>query len=177
LTGGAAAPPPPASRGPGPEAGRRLGAADRLACWIAALGPCGVLPVAPASWASLAVAAAYVALPAWGAGADALAVAATAAVGIWAAERAERVWGHDASHIVVDEGAGMAVTLFLLPPGLAAAAAAFVAFRVFDILKPFPARQAERLPGGLGVMADDLLAGVYANLAARLGLWLLARPG
>lgn len=149
--------------------------ADRLACIVAALGPFGFLPVAPASWASLVFAALYAVLPGTGLAVDAAAVVLLTVVGVWAAGRAERIWGHDASHIVADEGAGMAVTLFLLPPGPRVAALAFVAFRFFDILKPPPGRQAERLPGGYGVVADDLVAGVYANLAVRAALWGLAR--
>ncbi len=151
------------------------GPVDRLACAIAALGPLGFLPVAPATWASLALAALYAVLPGYGPGMDAAAVILGSAVAVWAAGRAERVWGHDASHIVADEGAGMAVTLFLLPPGPRVAGLAFVAFRFFDILKPPPARQAERLPGGYGVVADDLVAGVFANLTVRAALWGLGR--
>jgi phosphatidylglycerophosphatase A len=64
----------------------------------------------------------------------------------------------------------MWITLFLNPVGWAGAAAAFLLFRIFDILKPFPADRCERLPGGVGVMADDAMAAVYANLVLRAGL-------
>jgi phosphatidylglycerophosphatase A len=149
--------------------------ADRLACIVAALGPLGFLPVAPASWASLVLAALYAVLPGTGLAVDAAAVLLVTVVAVWAAGRAERIWGHDASHIVADEGAGMAVTLFLLPAGPRVAVLAFFAFRFFDILKPPPGRQAERLPGGYGVVADDLVAGVFANLTVRAALWGLGR--
>lgn len=150
--------------------------APRLACWIASLGPLGHFPIAPASFASLVLAALYVLLspaarpPLW----DLAVLAAVTAIGVWAADRAERRWGHDARQIVVDEAAGMAMTLLFLPGGLRTAALAFFFFRIFDVLKPFPAGRAERLPGGLGVMADDVMAGVYAHLAVRLCLYLWA---
>lgn len=91
-------------------------------------------------------------------------------VGTWAAHEAERALGtKDPGAIVIDEVAGMTLSVLLVPPTIAALAVAFLAFRVFDILKPFPADAAQRLPGGLGVMADDLIAGVYALLVV-LGL-------
>jgi phosphatidylglycerophosphatase A len=67
----------------------------------------------------------------------------------------------------------MWVTLLFLPLTPLTAIAGFVAFRVMDVVKPFPARGLERLPGGWGIMADDLMAGIYANLAVRvlLAVW------
>ena len=76
----------------------------------------------------------------------------------------------------IDEAsAGMAVTLCAQPAGVLTACLAFFAFRFFDVLKPFPARRAEGLRGGFGVVADDVLAGVYANLAVRAATWALGR--
>jgi len=96
------------------------------------------------------------------------------AAGIWAAGKAEPLLGrHDDPRITIDEVAGMLVSLLFLPPRLETALFGFAAFRVLDIAKPWPVRRAEALPGGLGVMADDLLAGVGANLAGQL-LWRLA---
>jgi phosphatidylglycerophosphatase A len=66
--------------------------------------------------------------------------------------------------------AGQWVTLLLLPFTLGTAIAAFFLFRLMDVLKPWPARDLERLPGGVGIVADDLMAGVYANLLLRAGL-------
>jgi phosphatidylglycerophosphatase A len=168
-TGGGA----PGSRAAPPVTSR----GDRLACLVAAIGPCGFFPVAPASFASLVLAAGYVLLPPWGAVADGVTIAAVTPLAIWAAGRAERIWGHDARRIVVDEGAGMAMTLFALPPGPLVALAAFFAFRVFDVLKPFPGRRAEGLPGGYGVVMDDLVAGIYANLTVRLAWRALTAIG
>jgi phosphatidylglycerophosphatase A len=99
----------------------------------------------------------------------AAALAAVIAVGIWAAGRAEQVFGgHDDGRITIDEVAGMLLSLAWLPARPEVAGLGFFFFRLFDIWKPFPARAAERLPSGLGVMADDLVAGVYANLCGQL---------
>lgn len=90
--------------------------------------------------------------------------------GTWAAHRAERLIGtKDPGVIVIDEVAGMTLSVLALPLTLPVLAAAFLLFRVFDVLKPFPARASQSLAGGLGVMIDDLIAGLYA-LAAVLVL-------
>jgi phosphatidylglycerophosphatase A len=84
-------------------------------------------------------------------------------LGTWAAERAERlIGGKDPGAIVVDEVAGMTISVLLVPRTIAALAVAFLLFRVFDIVKPFPARQSQRIRGGVGVMIDDVIAGLYA---------------
>jgi phosphatidylglycerophosphatase A len=66
----------------------------------------------------------------------------------------------------------MLITLAFIPVGLSGALAGFFLFRIFDVLKPFPARQLESLHGGLGVMADDAMAAIYANLSLRALLWV-----
>jgi phosphatidylglycerophosphatase A len=92
-------------------------------------------------------------------------------VGAIAATRvAERVGLKDPGIVVVDEVLGQWVTLLALPFTPATAAVGFLLFRAMDILKPWPARDLERLPGGWGIMADDVAAGVYAHLALRVGL-------
>lgn len=157
-----------AKRGPAAPGG------DRLALLLAALGPCGFSPLVPATVASFVLAVIYGFLPPIGTGIDVLVLLVLTGVAIWSAGRAETTWGHDAKRIVIDEGAGMAMTLLAQPAGWPAAACGFLAFRVFDVLKPFPARRAEKLPGGYGVVTDDLVAGVYANLAVRVFLLVLA---
>jgi phosphatidylglycerophosphatase A len=93
-------------------------------------------------------------------------------MGSWSGGVAEHHFGRpDPGQVVIDEVAGMLVTLFLVPVGWAGALLAFFLFRLSDIVKPYPANRLERLPGGAGIMADDLMAGVYANLALRLCLW------
>ncbi len=92
-------------------------------------------------------------------------------VGALAATRvAERVGLKDPGIVVVDEVLGQWVTLLALPFTPATAAVGFLLFRAMDIVKPWPARDLERLPGGWGIMADDVAAGVYAHLALRVGL-------
>jgi phosphatidylglycerophosphatase A len=87
------------------------------------------------------------------------------AIGIFAAAEASRRLGkEDPSPVVIDEVAGQLVALLILPVNLPNLAAAFFLFRLFDIWKPFPIRRLEPLPNGVGIMADDLLAGIYANI-------------
>jgi phosphatidylglycerophosphatase A len=101
------------------------------------------------------------------------AIAVITIAGVWSGTIAE---GHfnkrDPGQVVVDEVAGMMVTLVLNPiAGPLWTLVAFGLFRAADIVKPFPVNLLERLPGGTGIMADDLMAGVYANLALRLSIW------
>jgi phosphatidylglycerophosphatase A len=86
-------------------------------------------------------------------------------VGTWAAQDAERSLGEkDPGAIVIDEVAGMALSLLTLPLTPLVVLAGFLLFRVFDIVKPYPANALQRLRGGVGVMIDDLVAGLYALL-------------
>jgi phosphatidylglycerophosphatase A len=108
----------------------------------------------------------------------ATAIALLFPIGVWSASAVGRYFrSSDPGPVVVDEVMGMLVTLFLVPVGWRGAAIGFLLFRVFDVLKPYPVNRLERLPGGLGVMADDAMAGVYANLTLRLaigvtGVWV-----
>lgn len=89
-------------------------------------------------------------------------------IGIIGSNKLEPLWGKDPSKIVIDETAGMWVSMLWLPINLWYVVPAFVFFRFFDIFKPFGMRKTENLKGGTGVMADDILAGVYANLATQV---------
>jgi phosphatidylglycerophosphatase A len=92
-----------------------------------------------------------------------VALIAVTIVGVWAGSRVERVLGRkDPGIIVIDEVAGMLLSVILLPPTIPALVTAFLLFRLFDIWKPFPARESQVLTGGVGVMVDDLIAGLYA---------------
>ena len=103
------------------------------------------------------------------------ATAAISVLGIWAAGRASEIFQrHDDGRITIDEVAGMLLSLAWLPARWEVAALGFFLFRAFDIWKPYPAGPAERLPAGVGVMADDLVAGVYANLGGQVVWRLLA---
>ena len=90
---------------------------------------------------------------------------------VWLATLAEPLFGHDAKKIVIDEWAGMFVSLLLIPYQWEYYLLAFAAFRVFDVLKIPPAAQAERLPRGWGVTADDIVAGIQANLVTQAAIW------
>ncbi|SFC25527.1 phosphatidylglycerophosphatase A family protein [Spirosoma endophyticum] len=85
-------------------------------------------------------------------------------VGIWSANAVEAQWGKDSYRVVIDEVAGMCLSLLFIPITEKSLLAGLVLFRLFDIGKPFGIRKLEKLPGGWGVMLDDLLAGLYANL-------------
>jgi phosphatidylglycerophosphatase A len=89
-------------------------------------------------------------------------------LGIWSATMVEQQWGKDSNRVVIDELLGMYISIFLLPVNWQFMAAAFILFRFFDIVKPFYIRRMEKLPSGWGVMADDILAGVYTNLLLQL---------
>ncbi len=82
--------------------------------------------------------------------------------------RAERYLGHDSGKIVIDEFFGFMIAVAFLPKGLVTGIIAFVLFRIFDISKLEPVNQLQKLPGGCGVMADDVMAGIYANIFARI---------
>jgi phosphatidylglycerophosphatase A len=91
-------------------------------------------------------------------------------VGTWAADRAERLMGDkDPGAIVIDEVAGMMLSVLLLPRTISVLVVGFLLFRVLDVMKPFPAGASQRLRGGVGVMIDDVIAGCYA-LVVLLGL-------
>ena len=140
---------------------------------LATVGGVGYVPVASGTAGALvalpllpALAALRArSLPVWG-----LVVAGLVVLAIWAAGRAEDILGgHDHSRIVIDEVAGLVVAGAFIPGTWRAAFLAFVLFRIFDVVKPFPANRIDaRVPGGLGVVGDDLVAGAYAGLAARL---------
>ncbi len=97
------------------------------------------------------------------------------AVSCWIADRAEDIFGmKDPNDIVIDEIVGYLVTIWALPVGWFFVIAAFVVFRILDILKPFPIRAFERIiPGGTGVVMDDIMAGVYGCVFLHLVFWWL----
>ena len=99
-----------------------------------------------------------------------LITAGIVAIGIWSANVVEAIWGKDHGRVVIDEVAGMCISLLLLPVTWQYVLAALVLFRFFDIAKPLFIRRLESLPGGWGVMFDDILAGIYANLLLQIVL-------
>lgn len=89
-------------------------------------------------------------------------------VGIWSANKVEPLWGKDHSRVVVDEVAGMCITLLFVPISISYIFIGLILFRFFDILKPLYIRKLESLKGGWGVMGDDVLAGVYSNIVLQV---------
>ncbi len=144
----------------------------RAALVIATALGAGYAPIAPGTFGSAVGVLLWIALPGrlW---VQLAALAVVVVAGIWSGSVAEEHFARrDPGHVVVDEVAGMMVTLVLNPvAGPLWMLAGFLLFRVADIVKPFPTNRLERLPGGLGIMADDLMAGIYANLALRLSIW------
>ena len=150
----------------------------RLALLLATFGYVGHVPIAPGTAGSAAALLLYAALRYAGASpvVDLAVIVLLFAAGCWAGTVAERHYGRtDPGAVVVDEVIGTLMTLWWFVPALTwkGAVVGFLLFRAFDILKPFPARQCERFRGGLGIMADDAVAGVYGNVALRLVLLIV----
>ena len=139
---------------------------------IATLGFIGYLPKAPGTFSTF-VALLFFALLKPTIPVHIFLIIFVTAIGTIASSRAERILNEkDSSHIVIDEFAGYALSVLLLPHTLLYLVVSFLLFRFFDILKPFPIRWIERtVPGGYGVMADDLAAGMYTNLV--MHAWIL----
>jgi phosphatidylglycerophosphatase A len=150
---------------------------NRLAVGVATFGYIGFFPFAPGTVGSAAGLLLYGLLRLSASPAIELAViAGLFLVGVWSGTAAERHFGgEDPGPVVIDEVVGMLVTLAFLPTSYTVAVTGFFVFRIFDVFKPFPAGRMERLPGGLGVMADDLMAAVYGNMVVRLAVWFV--PG
>jgi phosphatidylglycerophosphatase A len=97
-----------------------------------------------------------------------LAMVVTFVLGIPASEMMEKYYGHDPSEVTIDEVVGMWITLFFLPKNILIVGSAFLIFRVFDILKPYPANRFDTMHGGFGIMMDDVVSGVYSNLVLQV---------
>lgn len=140
------------------------------AVWIATCGGVGYFPVAPGTAGSavgvglVAALGALDAVQPWSRLLLILLSLSIFLVGVWAATGAEKFFGKtDPGHVVVDEVAGQLLTFVAQPDASWKwLFAGFILFRAFDVIKPFPARRAERLPGGWGIMTDDMVAGAYS---------------
>ncbi|HEX5081432.1 MAG TPA: phosphatidylglycerophosphatase A [Blastocatellia bacterium] len=163
-------------------------AADFIAVFIATGFGAGFIPFGPGTWGSIVgLLMVYGLIPAFGADMvflqNILIVAGLvfAGLGIWASDRAEKIFDRkDASQIVIDEVFGQIISFVFIAPYLAGLGAnwrwwmiaGFGLFRAFDIFKPYPINRLQGLSGGIGVMMDDALAGVYAAVALSLLLAL-----
>jgi phosphatidylglycerophosphatase A len=143
---------------------------------IASAGFVGFFPIAPGTAGSVVGLAVWWALRSAGAGVlvELGVVGLLVVVGAWAATSSERALGiTDPGPVVIDEVMGMCLTMIAAPLSWPAALLGFVLFRAFDITKPPPARQLERLHGGWGIMLDDFAAGLYAWVALRVCVWMV----
>ena len=141
-----------------------------LSIWFGA----GLFPGVPGTVGTLATLPLVLGMGYLGIWVRALVLVIALAVAIWASGRCEELLNRsDPSEIVIDEVAGFLLTMFLLPLSWLNLVLGFVLFRFFDILKPFPIRLFEQLRGGLGIVMDDLMAGIYAYLAVRMILFLV----
>lgn len=144
-----------------------------LSTFIATVGFIGYAPIAPGTAGSLAATLAFMLMPTYLAPVPfTLASVALFALAVWAADRHASADNPDPSEVVIDEVMGMVVAIAYLPLTPTVLIASFVLFRLFDIAKPFPVRQFEKLHGGWGIVMDDVMAGVYANVALRVGMYL-----
>jgi phosphatidylglycerophosphatase A len=147
----------------------------RLAVVVCTFGYIGYFPVAPGTAGSVAGLVLYGLLrwlqapPA----VEAAVIALLFGIGVWSGTHAERYFGStDPGPGVIDEVVGMLITLFMLPATWGIVIAGFFVFRVLDVVKPFPARRFESFHGGMGMMADDVMSALYANVAIRILLWI-----
>lgn len=93
-------------------------------------------------------------------------------LGVWSSSIVASIWGKDPARVVIDEVAGMCISMLFLPVNIKYVIAALILFRFFDIVKPLFIRRLEILPGGWGIMMDDVLAGIYANLLLQVAFFL-----
>jgi phosphatidylglycerophosphatase A len=149
----------------------------RLAVFLATAGYTGYVPIAPGTVGSAVGLVVY--LLVWWTRSPLVEVGLILGlfvIGAWAGTIAEHYFGGiDPGPVVIDEVLGMLMTLAFIPVTVTGAIVGFFLFRLFDVIKPFPAGRLEALHGGFGVMADDAMAAIYANIALRLVMIVL--PG
>jgi len=154
---------------------KKAGLLDKLALILSSCFGIGLIPVAQGTFGTLAGIPLAMALAHAGPMAAAYLLFLFVLLSIWTSGRSARALEKDdPAEVVIDETAGLLLTLFLLPATGFNLCLGFILFRLFDILKPFPIRRLEKVEGGAGIVLDDLLAGVYGNACLRLvGLIIL----
>ncbi len=144
----------------------------KFSVFVATFFYTGYFPVAPGTFASLIAAGLYLILSSRVIGVNQthlwIITVGLSLISIVFSDIAERVLGHDDGRIVIDEICGYFVAILMLPQTILTAALAFVLFRFFDIVKPFPVKQLQKLTGGMGITADDLMAGTISNIILQL---------
>ena len=146
----------------------------QLAMFVWTAGYSGLVPIAPGTAGSvvgLALALSAKLLDQlW---VEPVLILLVVAGGVWSASKAEDYYGHkDPGQVVIDEVAGMLLTVLWIDASMAWIAVGFLLFRCFDVFKPFPVNRIEQVSGGWGVIGDDLAAGLYANCTLRILMWL-----
>jgi phosphatidylglycerophosphatase A len=151
------------------ESFRKAGLLDKLALILSSCFGFGLIPLAQGTFGTLAGLPLAIALAHLGPLAGAYVLFFFVLLALWASARSARALEKDdPAEVVIDETAGLLLTLFLLPATGLNLCLGFVLFRLFDILKPYPIRRLEKVGGGAGIVLDDLLAGVYGNVCLRL---------
>ena len=151
------------------ESFRKTALPDKVALILSSCFGIGLIPVAQGTFGTLAAVPLAIALDRLTPMAAAYVLFFFILLAVWVSARsAGALDKEDPAEVVIDEAAGLLLTLFLLPATAFNLCLGFVLFRLFDILKPYPIRRLERMGGGAGIVLDDLLAGVYANVCIRI---------
>ena len=149
---------------------------DKIALFIAQGGFSGRMPIAPGTAGTVVGVLLYLLVKDLSSLLYSAVFVTVTLIGTWAAGAADNVLGaKDSPTIVIDEIAGYLIALFLVPDGWRYVAAGFFLFRIFDIIKPYPLKNFEKAPGGVGVMLDDIGAGIYTNLVLQAAVFYFSR--
>ena len=133
----------------------------------------GYIPIVPGTFGSLAGLLIYI-IPGFEDPVVIIpAIIVFTAYGIYVGNKFDKIYGKDPHQCTIDEVVGMWISLLFLPKRIAVSILAFIVWRVFDIIKPFPAKNLEKLEGGLGIMIDDVVAGFYALIVMQVLLQLI----
>jgi len=157
------------------ESFRKADLFEKLALGLSSWFGAGLMPVAPGTFGTLTALPLVIVMNGIGGFYETLFLIFFILIAIWSSGLSEKLLGrNDPQEVVIDEVAGFLLTMLFLPSSWLTLSLGFVLFRFFDILKPFPIRRLERkVKGGIGVVLDDLLAGIYANFCLRLIiLWI-----
>ena len=151
------------------ESFRKSALPDKFALVLSSCFGLGLIPVAQGTFGTLAAVPLAIALDRLTPMAAAYVLFFFILLAVWvSAKSAGALEKEDPGEVVIDEVAGLLLTLFLLPATAFNLCLGFILFRLFDILKPYPIRRLEKIGGGAGIVLDDLLAGVYGNVCLRL---------
>ena len=157
------------------ESFRKAGFFEKLALCLSLWFGAGLMPKVPGTFGTLAAVPIALVMNDLGVFYQILFLMIFIPMAVWSSGLSQRLLGrNDPPEVVIDEVAGLLLTIFLLPTSWITLSLGFILFRLFDILKPFPIRRLEKgIKGGTGIVLDDILAGIYANLCLRLVIYLL----